>query len=573
MSFKAFRGFTPISAPCLFVNPIDGSHIYPYSKSVIIEEQSGKQHFLHGHKHVITAIDMSPKGRMIATGEDSRDSDVIVWNYKTKEILYKLSEHDNGITALSFSRDERLLATTANDGRLIIWDMATGNMVLHKKISIATCVKWGGNVPDIKGRPTLTFYLATSGKSGVELHVVDPSGSISTTRLPQGKYTRDIKAMCFTKTFLLCGTSSSDVLVFDLHSSTMVKVNHLAKGSLTSIYQDADGGIVASCLDGTIFAIDENGATELTNTKRPLCSIYNDVCISEDGCLLGSNGKIFWESNPKEVSSIDAYGNVAVSACVDETIKVWDNRNLKCNLSFKTNYHSVPRCVGLSSALLTIGFDNGAIGGYDFTNGEHLFKIEHGHHTAVNVIEIAPTRRFFASGGDDTTVRFWDVRSRNMMVKMNKHTAPVTSIRFVPQSTHLYSASEDMSICLFDIQQESIVERFTCFDSGVRDIDVHDDILLAATQDGHITKFAPSNGTTPIANVKTAEANALALSPDGRKFAVGHINGDVSIWSTETMQKMHVLPVHSLSTSDIRFFTNDLIMSSGADGGVAILGA
>jgi WD40 repeat protein len=573
MSFKAFRGFTPIPAPCLFVNPIDGAHIYPYSKSVIIEEQSGKQNFLYGHKHEITTMDMSSKGRMVATGEGGRDSDVIVWNYKTREILFKLSEHDNGITSVSFISDERLLATTANDGRVIIWDMATGNMVLHKKVSLATLVKWGGNVPDIKGRPTLTFYLATAGKNGVELHVVDPSGSITTNHLPQGKYTREIKAMCFTKTYLLCGTSSSDVLVFDLHSLVMIKIYHLGKGGLTSIYQDADGGIIASCLDGSIFALDENGSTEITNINRPLCSIYNNVVISEDGCLMGSDGRIFWESNPKEVPSIDAYGNVAVSACVNETIKIWDNRNLKCNLSFKTNYHSKPSCVGLSAALLTVGFENGAIGGYDFTNGEHLFKIEHGHHTAVNVIEIAPTRRFFASGGNDTTVRFWDVRSRNMMAKMNKHTGPVTSICFVPSSTHLYSSSEDMSVCLFDIQQESVVERFTGFCSGVRDIDVHDDILLSATQDGHITKFAPSNGTSPIANIKTAEANTIALSPDGSRFAVGHINGDVSIWNTESMQKIKSLHVHSLACSDIRFFANNLIMSSAIDGGIAILDA
>ena len=573
MNFKAFRGFSPIPAPCLFVHPSDNSHIYPYAKSVIIEENSGKQYFLHGHKRDISAIDMSPKGRMIATGELGRESDVIVWNYKTKEKLYTLSEHDNGITALSFSRDERLLATTANDQRLIIWDMATGNMVLHKKVNLSNCVKWGGNVPDVKGRPTLTFYLATAGLQGVELHIVDPSGQITTTHLPQGKYTRDIKAMTFTKTYLLCGTSSSDVLVFDLHSLTMIKVNHLGKGAVTSIYQDPDGGILCSCIDGTIYSLDENGSSLLTTLKRPLLSIFNGAVISQDGCLMASDGKVFWQANPKCVPSIDARGNTGISACRDETIKVWNTNDLTCQLEWKTNFRAPPSAVGLSSALLTVGCENGVIAGYDFTNAEHLFTIEHAHSSAVNALEIAPTRRFFASGGQDHTVRFWDVRTRSMMSKMNKHTGPVTSIRFVPASTHLYSGSDDMSICLYDIAQESIIERFTCFDSGVRDIDIYDDLLLAATQDGHIAKFSPSQSLKPLANVKVGEANALSISPDGTKFAVGHMNGDVSLWSIDSMQKIGSLSVHSKSCTDIRFFSNNLVMSSGEDGGLAVLSA
>lgn len=573
MDFVAFRGFSSISTPCLFVNPIDGRTIYPYAKNIIIEDQNKKQEFLRGHKHWITAIDMSPKGRMIASGENSRESDIIVWNYKTKQQLYNLSEHDNGITALNFSNDERLLATTANDNRLIIWDMATGNMVLHKKVQPTTCVKWGGQVPDVKGRPTLTFYLATSGPQGVQLHIVDPSGRIDTTNLPQGKYTRDIKAMAFTKTYLLCGTSSSDVLVFDLHSLTMIKVNHLGKGGVTSIYTAPDGGIIASCRDGCIFAIHEEGSQLLQGIKRPIASLYDNRLITEDGSLLSSDGQTIWDSHPRPVTSISVCGTTAVSCCTDETIKVWDATNLDCKLSFKTNYHSPPVSVGLSPALLVIGHENGAAGGYDFTTGEHLFKIEHAHHTAVNVIEISPTRRFFATGGDDTTVRIWDVRSRAMMTKFAKHDSSISSIAIVPSATHIFSASIDKSVCLFDIQSEELLERFTCFESGVRDIAIHDDILLAATQDGHIYNLHPSEGTKPFASIKTHEANTIAISPDGMKFAIGHISGDVSVWDTQSMKMIGSMPCHSASCADIRFVDAGKVMSAGSDGGIALINA
>ena len=99
---------------------------------------------------------------------------------------------------------------------------------------------------------------------------------------------------------------------------------------------------------------------------------------------MGNDGSVIWDSHPHEVTSISVCNGTAVSSCVDETIKVWNSSNLSCNLSFKVNYHSPPHCVGLSPSLLVIGHENGAIGGYDFTTGEHLFKIEHGHHTSVS---------------------------------------------------------------------------------------------------------------------------------------------------------------------------------------------
>ena len=46
------------------------------------------------------------QGRMIASGQLGENADIIVWDFETKRLLYRFSEHDHGIQALSFSRDE-----------------------------------------------------------------------------------------------------------------------------------------------------------------------------------------------------------------------------------------------------------------------------------------------------------------------------------------------------------------------------------------------------------------------------------------------------------------------------------
>ncbi|KAK8885543.1 hypothetical protein M9Y10_040992 [Tritrichomonas musculus] len=574
MEICAFRGFTPIHPPCLFISPIDKSIIYPSSRYVVVENAKGSQNFLSGLENNITCMDLSPKGRMIAAGEDGVRSDVVVWKAADRSLLFRFSEHDNGVLCLAFSQDERLLATYGKEGRLIIWDMASGNIVTHRAFKRADAIKWGGRVPDVKNRPTKTFYIATAGPDGVALHVVDPQGgTIASELLPMGKYTRTVSSFAFTSEHLICGTTSSDFLIFELHSKTLVKVYSAGRNGITDIYTAADGGLLASTGDGKIFAVNEVGAQEVFSCDHPIVAIYNTHFLTKDGYLFSNQEGEIWQSHSVPISSIDCCGKFSVSAGADRTIKVWDNRNMKCTLSFDTALRSKPTCVSLSTHLLVAGFENGTLGGFDFTTGEKLFDIQHCHHTAVSAVEIAPPRRFFATGGSDAAVRIWDVKTRVMLTHFKNHTMEVTSVHFVPAATHLYSSSADMSVCLFDITGEKVIDRLTSFGSHVTDIDTDNtgDYLIAVTQDGHIEKFCVSQSNQSLSSIKTYETTSMSVSPNGDKFAIGHVNGNVSLWDFGSMSKISEINTFSQAVSDIRFFADNRVMASAVDGGLAVL--
>ena len=571
MELFSFRGFSPISAPCLFINPIDQTIIYPYAKFIVLEKNK-EQFFFRGHKGNITSMDMSSKGRMIASGDSNIYSDVLVWNFVKRELLFTLSEHDKGITSIGFSKDERLLATTGNDNRLIIWDMATGNIVTHKNCKIVSCLKWGGRVPDIKNRPTTTFYLATFGLEGIILHIIDPSqGKITSNILPLGKYTRTITSFAFNETHLLCSTTSSDLLIFELHSQTLVKVIPTGKSGISYLYSDENDSIIASCLDGSIHNVNENSSQQISKINNPICSISNGYLLTKNGILQNNQNKILWESHSTEITSIDTNGNVGVSASIDKTIRVWDNRNLNSTFTFNCSQRSIPRTISLSTSLLTIGFDDGLISGFDFTNGERLFDINHSHHSSITALEIAPTRRFFASGGFDTAIKLWDVRTRDMLTLFQFHKAPISSLAFMSTSTHFYSSSLDNSVCFLDVSQEKLIERITTFESGVRDIDIFEDFLITITQDGHLSKYCISQSTKPLISNKINEGNTITISLDGNYIIVGHINGEISLFDFNTLQKISSMPVHSNSVIDMRTNKDGKIFSAGIDGGLSLI--
>jgi WD40 repeat protein len=218
-----------------------------------------------------------------------------------------------------------------------------------------------------------------------------------------------------------------------------------------------------------------------------------------------------------------------------------------------------------------VGCDTGVLGGFDFTTGEKLFEILQCHHSAVSALEIAATRRFFASGGKDAAVRIWDVRTRELMTHFKAHSMAVTSLSFVPNAQFLYSASADKSVCLYDLKEEKMIERMTQFESHVTDLEVTGDSLITATQDGHLSEFCISQGTKPLKKVRGEETTFMSVSPDGSKFVVGHVSGAVSLWDRGSFKKIETITVHGHSVSDIRFYADDRVMTSGSDGGISVI--
>lgn len=43
---------------------------------------------------------------MIASGQTGKNADVCVWNLEKKQLLFRLNEHDHGVSFVAFSEDE-----------------------------------------------------------------------------------------------------------------------------------------------------------------------------------------------------------------------------------------------------------------------------------------------------------------------------------------------------------------------------------------------------------------------------------------------------------------------------------
>lgn len=91
---------------------------------------------LNGHEAAITAVAFSRDQRLAATA--SWDETVRIWDARTRRNLKILRGHDGTIATLAFSDDGRRLATAGEGRTARIWDIATGSQQLVLRGHLST---------------------------------------------------------------------------------------------------------------------------------------------------------------------------------------------------------------------------------------------------------------------------------------------------------------------------------------------------------------------------------------------------------------------------------------------------
>jgi cilia- and flagella-associated protein 52 len=140
-------GYTGEGAQSIQYHPTERDTLVGYiGRLVLIANVHDKhqQEFLHGHNEEVTSLAVSPSGNLIASGQGSSrcvpnsEAMVIVWDWKTRQSIYRLIELNDGIafsrnsvTHLAFSGDDRFLAGTDDqpgNTKLAVWDMESGQV-------------------------------------------------------------------------------------------------------------------------------------------------------------------------------------------------------------------------------------------------------------------------------------------------------------------------------------------------------------------------------------------------------------------------------------------------------------
>lgn len=94
----------------------------------VVSLADGSSRFeINKHTEWITAIEFSPDGKYLATGD--RNGGLHVWDTATGAEMFVLGGHSLSITAVSWRADSKVLASASEDATIRLWEMEKGGAI------------------------------------------------------------------------------------------------------------------------------------------------------------------------------------------------------------------------------------------------------------------------------------------------------------------------------------------------------------------------------------------------------------------------------------------------------------
>jgi len=378
-------------------------YIYIAGGVVIIAEMNdpNKQKLLRGHDDEVTCIALSNNGRLLASGQKGENSDIYVWDYSTRKVIYTLSEHDYAVSFLSFSKDDRLLYSNGviQDKRIFIWDMQTGNIVANCPLfpSPTNFISWGGMVKDNRGMPTDLYLYASCGDKSICLWNIDPiKGNLEKEVIQTGNLIREYISLAFSKNdekYLYAGTTSGDIVCFLVKNKKVVFSKIICSQGVTAVVPLTENQLIVGGGDGSIVLlyVDEPKCDELARIQL-FGSVYS-LSSSLDGVqLLASTDKGFIYRirsidlsnillNENHTNAINSFYSLNDSdyrfgtTSLDGTVRLWTLRDYSVYSRINISQDIIPTCVSFTNELLIAGWNDGKIRCYRTDTSEGNFNI------------------------------------------------------------------------------------------------------------------------------------------------------------------------------------------------------
>ena len=244
---------------------------------------------------------------------------------------------------------------------------------------------------------------------------------------------------------------------------------------------------------------------------------------------------------------------------------------------------------GHTSYVLDIAFkDNGTLisGGFDHTlrawnvsTGTQRWEKDVGNQVhAVALPSHNP--HFIAYGGRyNNKIRMRYSDDGDWRGEVSGHTGEVNSLAFKPNSYRLASASDDKTIRIWDVSDNTNLRHVRTLRGHTNRVESvawsPDGRTLASTsQDGTVRLWNPDNGINfAVLRGHTEEVDCVAWSPDGRILASGSRDHTIRIWNTDTYGTQHVLRghsrgIHGRGVSALAFHPNGQTLGSLGGGGI-----
>ncbi|MFO0897435.1 MAG: WD40 repeat domain-containing protein [Pirellulales bacterium] len=408
----------------------------------------------------------TPDSRHLLVGD--RIGRLIIWDVAEGQVVDTVTEHTGGVTAISFARDGRTMATSSSDRTLVVWDWETHEVLVRLRGILGDI--WSSAIsPD--GR-----MLASDSNEGIGLWDATTRRKM---RMIPGCH---IIIGFTTDSRQLVARGFKDCRVWRLAADEVATVP-LAKfvhrlGDSWAAVHGSEPYAAFGQVDGTL---------EYWNlaTMSPIASwkvhegAVDTVAFSPDGQLIATSGP-------------------------NGDVKLWDSKTYREVQRFTPRGKEL-RCLVFSpDGRLLAGsehmWDDPQVCIWDVHEGSLLRELDGTGGLFGPSLAFSPDGKLLATPHDDSNARLWEIPSGNLKATLKGHTGLVISVAFSPDGQTLATGSFEHNVKLWNI----------------------------ATQQ-------------EVASLEALPGSCVSLrfSPDGRTLAAGSVNGSetyILLWQVPSFE-------------------------------------
>ncbi len=464
---------------------------------------------LRGHTGWCGITPFSPDGRHLASiGWNGGDTTARIWDMESFQPTFPPLVHPASVCQAAFSPDGRRLATACADGRVRVFDAATG------------------------------ADTGLSNDYGDEVHCVrfSPDGRRIAYAGGSFQYTR---------------SQDTTIRIWDLATGQTRRLKGHEQ-EVACVAWSPDGSTLASSgWDGKIKAWDPDAERELAPFEgSPKQRYIISVDFSPDGKLLGAAGvddphptaraTLFEVPTRRVVRELAGHslfvhglrfspdGHYIATASFDRTVKVWP-------------VAPIPPCTSLE-----------------------------GHHQTVWTVAFSPDGRRVATGSLDQTARIWDAGTGALLGTLAVR-FPVLSLAFSPDGHRLATVGPDHAACLWEVRSPAGTNaepfRLRGHTRAVLAVawSTNGQWIATGSKDrtARLWNVRTGAGQQTLAGHQ-GSVQAVAFSPDGSLLATGSADGTARLWSVASGQCLRTLTNHTGSVLSLAFSPDGNWLATGS---------
>ena len=177
-----------------------------------------------------------------------------------------------------------------------------------------------------------------------------------------------------------------------------------------------------------------------------------------------------------------------------------------------------------------------------------LKRVISGHTGWVRCIAIDPMNKFFVTGSNDRTIKFWDLVKGTLKITLTGHINTVRGLAVSDRHPYLFSCGEDKMVKCWDLEQNKVVRQYHGHLSGVFALALHPELDLLVTGGRDSTARVWDMRTKAAVHVLGGHSHtieSIICQADEPQIITGSHDKMIRMWDIRTGSTIKTLTQHN----------------------------